>query len=309
MDLLQTDSTTFQNIQQTHPTHLRRASNLQMDPSSAPRQFQKRNTRQAQSPKRPTRLCTTCIGRVLAHRSAPRLPTLAAAPNSIAQLTLGHGNRPSWRSRPASLTARAGHAGPRAAATWTAADGGLTSSAATKAPAAAAAVPLVVMASDATAARHSLRVAGVRKSARRRCTCWGTQAMQASTTEAYAWRRYLQRAAFLVVRAGPPSPAVRPGPIHGMGRALYAVRHTPSRDCRAGTAQKQREMPMAEPATRAHCSKIMPRRAQTLPASWGRLPAIVCAPGPTLSWAVQLGRLSWRVDSGEALKTHLGAVE
>ena len=280
-----------------------------MDPSSAPRQFQKRNTRQAQSPKRPTRLCTTCIGRVLAHRSAPRLLTLAAAPKSIAQLTLGHGNRPSWRSRPASLTARAGHAGPRAAATWTAADGGLTSSAATTAPAAAAAVPLVVMASDATAARHSLRVAGVRKSARRRCTCWGTQAMQASTTEAYAWRRYLQRAAFLVVRAGPPSPAVRPGPIHGMGRALYAVRHTPSRDCRAGTAQKQREMPMAEPATRAHCSKIMPRRAQTLPASWGRLPAIVCAPGPTLSWAVQLGRLSWRVDSGEALKTHLGAVE
>ena len=60
-------------------------------------------------------------------------------------------------------------------------------------------------------------------------------------------------------------------------------------------------MPMAEPATRAHCSKIMPRRAQTLPASWGRLPAIVCAPGPTLSWEVQLGRLSWRVDSGEAL--------
>ena len=59
---------------------------------------------------------------------------------------------------------------------------------------------------------------------------------------------------------------------------------------------------------RARCSKDMPRRAQTLPASWGRLPAIVCAPGPTLSWAVQLGRLSWRVDSGEALKTHLGAV-
>ena len=60
---------------------------------------------------------------------------------------------------------------------------------------------------------------------------------------------------------------------------------------------------------RARCSKDMPRRAQTLPASWGRLPAIVCAPGPTLSWAVQLGRLSWRVDSGAALKTHLGAVE
>ena len=71
----------------------------------------------AKRPKRPTRLCTTCIGRVLAHRSAPRLLTLAAAPDSIAQLTLGHGNRPSWRSRPASLTARAGHAGPRAAAT------------------------------------------------------------------------------------------------------------------------------------------------------------------------------------------------
>ena len=221
----------------------------------------------------------------------PREPTFVAVPPGLAH------------------TARAGHAGPRAAATWTAADGGLTSSAATTAPAAAAAVPLVAMASDATAARHSLRVVGVRKSARRRCTCWGTQAMQASTTEAYAWRRYLQRAAFLVVRAGPPSPAVRPGPIHGMDRALYAVRHTPSRDCRAGTAQKQREMPMAEPATRAHCSKIMPRRAQTLPASWGRLPAIVCAPGPTLSWAVQLGRLSWRVDSGAALKTHLGAVE
>ena len=31
--------------------------------------------------------------------------------------------------------------------------------------------------------------------------------------------------------------------------------------------------------------------------------------GPTLSLAVQLGRLSWRVDSGAALKTHLGAVE
>ena len=119
LDLLQIDSTTFQNIQQTNPTHLRRASNLQMDPSSAPRQFQKRNTRQAeaQSPKRPTRLCTTCIGRVLAHRNAPRLLTFAAATTLIAQLTLGHGNRPSWRSRPASLTARAGHAGPRAAAT------------------------------------------------------------------------------------------------------------------------------------------------------------------------------------------------
>ena len=65
----------------------------------------------------------------------------------------------------------------------------------------------------------------------------------------------------------------------------------------------------SQPRTRAHCSKTMPRRAQTLPASWGRLPAIVCAPGSTLSRAVQLGRLSWRVDSGEPLKTHLGAVE
>ena len=161
----------------------------------------------------------------------PREPTFVAVPPRLA-----------------SLTARAWHAGPRAAATWTAADGGLTSSAATTAPAAAAAVPVVVMASDATAARHSLRVAGVRKSARRRCMCWGTQAMQASTTEAYAWRRYLQRAASLVVRVGPPSPAVRPGPIHGMGRALYAIRHTPSRDCQCWHGAKQREMCIAEPA-------------------------------------------------------------
>ena len=54
---------------------------------------------------------------------------------------------------------------------------------------------------------------------------WGTQAMQASTNEAYAWRRYLQRAASLVVRVGPPSPAVRPGPIHGMGRTVRYRAH------------------------------------------------------------------------------------
>ena len=80
----------------------------------------------------------------------------------------------------------------RAATTWTAADGGLTASAATTALAAAAAVPLAVMASAATAARHYLRVAGVRKSAPEALhVLGGTQAMQASTTEAHAWRRYL----------------------------------------------------------------------------------------------------------------------
>ena len=77
----------------------------------------------------------------------------------------------------------------------------------------------------------------------------------------------------------------------------------------AGTAQNSEKCALPSQQERARCSKDMPRRAQTLPASWGRLPAIVCAPGPTLSWAVQLGRLSWRVDSGAALKTHLGAVE
>ena len=74
-------------------------------------------------------------------------------------------------------------------------------------------------------------------------------------------------------------------------------------------AKAQLEMAMAEPATRAYCSKTMPRRGQPLPASCGRLSAISCAPGPTWSRAVQLGRLSRRVDSGTALKAHLGAVE
>ena len=72
-------------------------------------------------------------------------------------------------------------------------------------------------------------------------------------------------------------------------------------------------------ARNVHCrasksARVAPKTCRVgprpVPASWGRL-----ARHRLRTWAhlvvgaVQLGRLSWRVDSGAALKTHLGAVE
>ena len=101
-------------------------------------------------------------------------------------------------------------------------DGGLTASTRTTAPVAAAAVPLALMPSVATAARHSLRVASVRKSAGPVAACAVARVCShiSLTRTCRAIRRpYLLLPVSLAVLVGPPSPVARPGPVYQTGRA------------------------------------------------------------------------------------------
>ena len=204
-----------------------------------------------------------CIACVPAHGSAPtcipRLPTIATSPGLIAHPAPSHGDQPSWRSRPPSLTARAGRT--RAAATWTPADGRLTASALRQrrqhigsGGGGASGVHAVgrdgwaalpARSGRAEVSMRALHVLG-----------HGTQAIQASTTEACAWRRYLLRVASLVVRVGPPSPAARPGPIHRMGRAQRAIRHTVPH----GTAELARRNNAKQREHHSHCRAFQSAR-------------------------------------------------
>jgi hypothetical protein len=83
--------------------------------------------------------------------------------------------------------------------------------------------------------------------------CWGTarrRCRQAQLRHVHGGDTLL-RAASLVVRVhvGPPSPAARPGPIHRMGRAQCAIRHTVPH----GTAELARRNNAKQREHHSHC--------------------------------------------------------